>query len=77
MKYLVMEIQKFENETMSTPTFAYDTLNAAEAKYHSILAGAAVSKLPVHSAALLNETGYCIEHKSYDHREPEPEVEAE
>lgn len=73
MKYLVMEIQKFENEAMSTPTFAYDTLNAAEAKYHSILAVAAVSKLPVHSAVLFNETGYCIEHKSYVHGET-PEV---
>lgn len=77
MKYLVMEIQKFENETMSTPTFSYGTLNAAEAKYHSILASAAVSKLPVHSAALFNETGYCIEHKSYNHSEPKPEPEPE
>ena len=78
MKYLVVEIQKFENGTFSTPVYAYDSLNSAEAKYHSILASAATSTLYVHGAVLLNETGFCIRHESYDHTpKPEPEPEPE
>lgn len=76
MKYLVIEIQKFENGSMSTPAYAYDNINSAEAKYHSILASAAVSSLPVHSAVLMNEAGYQIRAQSYTHGvEPEPEEE--
>ena len=77
MKYLVIEIQKFEGGSMSTPSYAFDNLNSAEAKWHTILASAAVSKLPVHSAVLLNETGYCIASKSYSHEEDPEEVSAE
>ena len=60
MKYLVIEIQKFANDQMSTPTYAYDSQNSAEAKYHTILAAAANSQLPVHSALLINEEGNLI-----------------
>ena len=67
MKYLVIEIQKFEDDKMSTPTYAYDNLNSAESKYHSILSSAAISALPIHSAVLMNETGFCIDHKSFSH----------
>lgn len=78
MKYLVIEIQKFDNGAMSTPSYAYDNINSAESKYHAILSGAAVSALPVHSAVLMNETGYLIHSQSYNHEpesEPEPESE--
>ncbi|MBQ6396976.1 MAG: hypothetical protein IJI06_02385 [Oscillospiraceae bacterium] len=78
MKYLVIEIQKFEDGKMSTPAYAFDNINSAEAKYHAILSAAAVSALPVHSAVLLNETGFCIKSQSYDHTpEPEPEPETD
>lgn len=72
MKYLVMEIQKWDTGAVQTPTYAYDNINSAEAKYHSILATAAVSSLPVHSCVLLNESGFCIKSQSYNH-----EAEAE
>lgn len=75
MKYLVIEIQKYDSGAMSTPTYAYDNQNSAEAKYHSILASAAVSALPVHSAVLMNEAGFVIKNQSYSHI-PEPEPEA-
>lgn len=77
MKYLVIEIQKFDTGAMSTPAYAYDDINAAQSKYHAILSSAAVSKLPVHSAVLMNETGYCIAHEHFTHVEPEPEPETE
>lgn len=77
MKYLVIEIQKFDTGAVSTPTYAYDNINAAEAKYHAILSSAAVSALPVHSAVLMNETGYLIRSQSYEHvPEPEPAPDA-
>lgn len=67
MKYLVIEIQKYDSGAMSTPTYAYDNINSAEAKYHAILSSAAVSALPVHSAVLMNEAGYMIKSQSYTH----------
>lgn len=77
MKYLVVEIQKFDTGAMSTPSWAYDNENSAWAKYHSVLSAAAVSALPTHSAVIMNETGFCIEHKSYNHEEPELTPEEE
>ena len=75
MKYLVMEIQKFDTGAVSTPTWAYDNENPAWSKYHSVLSAAAVSTLPVHSAVIMNESGFCIEHKCFEHAQPEPEPE--
>lgn len=62
-----MEIQLFEDGKMSTPCYAYDDRNSAEAKYHSILSGASVSKLPKHSAVMLTEEGYYIKSECYEH----------
>ena len=66
-KYLVIEIQKFANGTMSTPAYAYDNLNSAEAKFHSVLAAAATSSLPVHSCILMSEEAFPIRHECYKH----------
>lgn len=66
-KYLVVEIQKFPNGSMSTPSYAFDNLNSAEAKYHTILAAAAVSSLPVHSCILMSEEGFPLRHECYKH----------
>lgn len=67
MKHLIMEIQLFPNGTVSTPTYAYDSREGAEAKYHSILASAAVSKLACHSAVMLDEQGLYIKSESFRH----------
>lgn len=76
-KYLVIEIQKFDTGAMSTPSYAFDTLNAAEAKFHTILASAAVSKLPVHSCILLSEEAFPMRYECYKHEEEAEPVEAE
>ena len=53
----------------------------AESKYHEVLAAAAISELPQHSASLLTSDGRCIMNQCYRHTiastEPEPEVEPE
>ena len=77
-KYLVTEIQTFEGGAVQNPTYAFDDRNKAEAKYHAILAAAAVSALPVHSALLFTDEGFALESKCYKHpKEPEPEPEPE
>ena len=65
--YIVMEIQK--NSTASTIVNTYDTLNEAENKYHTILAYAAISNIPKHSAVLLTEEGDYIKHECFEHAE--------
>lgn len=65
-KYLVTEIQRTATAT-ATPTYAYDDRNHAEAKYHSLLSGAAISEVPVHSVMLFTDEGFLLESKCYKH----------
>ena len=74
MKYLVTEIQKFEGGAMATPSWAFDTLASAEGKFHTVLAAAAGSALPVHAAILFTEEGFPLRHECYKH-EPVTPVE--
>lgn len=69
MKIIVTEIQKFADGTMTTPSYAYDNANSAEAKYHAILSAAAVSKVPTHSCIMFDEEGNFIDKKCYIHNE--------
>lgn len=75
MKYLVIELQKSEQGTVANIVTQHDTRNAAESKYHTILAAAAVSNVYQHSAVLLTDAGQEICHQSYTHPvEPAPEA---
>lgn len=79
MKYLVIEIQKFDTGAMATPSYAFDNINSALAKYYDILSKAAKSTLYIHSAVLLNETGAYLRSEYFDHTpapEPEPTPES-
>ena len=67
MKIIVTEIQKFADGTMTTPSYAYETINSADAKYHSILASAAVSAVPVHSCIMYTEEGTYLKSECYKH----------
>ena len=66
-KIIVTEIQKFADGTMTTPSYAYDNRNSADAKYHSILASAAVSAVPVHACIMYTEEGFPLDHYCYHH----------
>lgn len=48
---------------------AYSDRNEAESNYYRVLSAAAVSNVPMHSAALLNEKGNCLKSDFYDHTE--------
>ena len=54
MKYIVIELQKMDNGTVGNIVTAYDSQIEAESKYHQILAAAAISNLPTHSAIIIN-----------------------
>lgn len=64
MKYTVIEIQ---NGVVGTNVWTYDALEDAESKYHSILSVAAVSTVAVHSAVILNDSGFSIRNQCYTH----------
>lgn len=67
MKYIVIELQKNAEGQFSDLVTAHNTLAEAESKYHSILASAAVSTIPVHSAIIVSEEGFPVANKCYKH----------
>ena len=67
MKYIVIELQKNTEGTVANIVTEHDDLPHAESKYHSILAAAAVSSLPVHSAILVSEEGFTVKSQCYKH----------
>lgn len=74
MKYLVIEIQKAADGTIAVPPITtYDNFFDALSRYHTILAAAAVSSVPVHTALVLNEVGQEIRLDSYNKAEGQPE----
>lgn len=73
--FIVIEIQK--SESVATLVTAFDSRNEAEAKFHSILAAAAVSTVPLHGAVMMTEEGAFIQNKTYYHELPEEEVISE
>ena len=62
----VIEIQK--SGDTATPLVQLFTDDAqAKSVYHQILATAALSALPKHSAVLMDDTGYTLKRDSYEH----------
>lgn len=66
--FVVVELQE-NGETLQNLVTAHTTLREAESKYHTVLAAAAVSTVPVHSAVLLSGNGNVIKSESYRHGE--------
>lgn len=63
--FLVIEIQKLSDEQIAIPPInQYEDLREAEGKFHQILAVAATSGLPRHSACILTESGACLRNES-------------
>lgn len=66
MKYLVLEIQTSADGAIGIPPIAsFNTLREAQARYYAILSAAA-SSLPLHSAAILDNSGRLIERQSFE-----------
>ena len=71
--YIVMEIQN--SGTVATLVNQYSDKNLAESKFHTVLAAAAVSQVPVHSAVLMTDEGVWLRSECYKHPLPEPTPE--
>ena len=65
--YIVIELQKNAQGTVSNIVTDHQNLAEAESKYHAILANAAVSDVPMHSAVILSEDGFPVKHQCYKH----------
>lgn len=75
MAYLVVEMQAYAGGGHGSLKDEFDDLSLAEQKYHTVLAAAAVSSCPTHSAVLLDFTGRLLKREQYTHDvQPEPEV---
>ena len=65
--YIVIELQKDAKGVVSNIVTSYENLAEAESKYYSILASAAISKVPVHSAIIVSEEGFPVRNQCYKH----------
>ena len=78
MMYIVLETQTYTNGTVGTLIETFSDKNAAESKYHTVLAAAAISQLPKHCAFMLDDSARLIKSEVYFHEvlqeQEEPEV---
>lgn len=65
--YIVIELQKNKDGVVSNIVTDHASMAEAESKYHSILAAAAVSKVPVHSAIIVSEEAFPVKNQCYKH----------
>ena len=72
MKYYIVEVQKQPDGTFAHLVHAADNRNAAESTYHQVLAAAAISNLPQHSAILFTDEGHLLMSQCYKHDYVQP-----
>ena len=77
MKYLVIEIQTNADGKIGILTFFFDDCNEAESKYHSVLAAAAISALPMHTCDLIQADGILLARQCYVHEQAAEEEPTE
>ena len=66
--YFIIEIQVSADGAAIVPPAAYTEKAQAEQAYHQALAAAAVSSLPIHSVAMLDESSVLIKSEVYHHQ---------
>lgn len=76
MLYIVTEIQS-TGETSAEIVTKHATRNEADSKFFQVLAAAAVSAVPIHTATLCTDEGCWLESRCYKHPAPEPAPEPE
>lgn len=66
--FIVIELQKDAKGVVSNIVTSHENLAEAESHYYSILASAAISKVPVHSAVIVSEEGFPVKYQCYKHQ---------
>lgn len=64
--YIVLEIQK-TGEQIALLSWTFTDVQQANAQYHTVLAAAAMSSVPLHAASMLDERGNTIKSENYVH----------
>jgi len=67
LKYIVIEFQQDANGQVANIVTAFDDRNQAESKYYTVLAAAAVSSVPCHTAMMVNNEGMVYLAATYKH----------
>lgn len=67
MKYIVTEMQTNLDGTIGVITNSYSDRNQAESKFHTVMAAAAVSALPVHACQVMTNEGFTVNAGCYHH----------
>ena len=67
MSYVVLEIQTMPDGHVAVIATQHATEAEAAAKYHTILAAAALSQLPAHAATILTNEAYQNAQECYHH----------
>lgn len=78
--YIVLEVQKNLNGTgaIVNPIPTFDALPEAESCWHSKLAAACISSVPIHTVILMDDDANTIRRETYLHQpKPEPESDVE
>ena len=65
--FIVVEMQTSGSSTAIVTPVEYTDRNEAEAKYHTVLAAAAVSDVEKHACIVFTEEGFPIMHDCYRH----------
>ena len=65
--YIVIELQTMAGGTVGNFVWSYTSRDEAFAKFHTILASAAVSTIPVHAAVILDNKGLQIAAQAFTH----------
>lgn len=71
--YIILEIQTNPDGTIGSLVNSYADRNEAESKYHTVLASAAISNLPKHTAFMLTDDGSVMRRECYEHEIEEAE----
>lgn len=77
MAYIIVEMQTTNGTTAIVTPETFTDRNQAEAKFHLVLASAAVSQVEEHTCMMLTSDGKTVRAECYRHeQEPAPEPEA-
>jgi len=67
MKYIVIELQTGTDGKVANIVTDHDTLAEAQHKYYAVLSAAAISTVSVHAAVLMDNQGFALEGKAFNH----------
>lgn len=66
--YIIHEMQTTGNQTALVPALTYTDRNQADSAYHTALAAAAISSVPIHTVLMVDEHGNTIKCDYYEHQ---------